>query len=324
MAVKTSLYPDLKISIADQRPSGYFREDTLGSANPIQKFVADAFYIPSVGEGIRYVKHEGNERKILPRGEAFKLIEEKSEGYEDIIAEPYPIRYIAGCPEIDMEWQDEHNWKPRPDPKSDEICIEFGFGEFVYSHNPAKYRYLKEVMYNKDLPNRFAHRSPLFFEVKEVAKVMVDIDAELAVNEAMNEWAKLVTKQKGGKSLLNELKINGYAALLNVQGANVSERLKGLLDKLKRDPKGFVEKVRAYEETTITEITHAMQLELIRYEGNVAIFAFGTNKRVELGTIGAKQSKIERLGELLKTAEYKELYVMLKTQIELAKEKQLN
>lgn len=323
---KQGVYPDLKISVYDQKESGYVREDTIGTKNEIKKMVADAFYIPNEGRGIRFVKirygNEGEEREIIDREVAIKMIENKDEGYEEIVAEPYEIRYINGCPSIDREWQESHGWKPRPDPKSDEIMIENGYAEIQYSVNPSKYKYLKESVWNKDLPFRLEHVKPLYYEVKENQKDVLDITRELAITEAMKEWEKLVVKTKEGISLNGE-KINGLAVLLNVTGLNETEKLTAILTKLKSDPLGFIEKVNAFKEQIVTEITHAMQLELIKFEGNSAVFTFN-HKKIDLGNLGGKQNKIEKLAELLKTEDNKALLATLKSRIQVEKEKKLN
>lgn len=323
MAV-AELYPVLKISLCDQRPSGYVREDTIGTKNPIQKTCADSFYIPEKGgEGIRYMQiDENRKRKEIPRFEALRILNEKSEGYENIIPERYAIRYIKGCPEISVEWQKENKWEPNTDPFSDSILIEEGYAEFDYNNDPVKYRYVSELMWFKDLPHRLEHIKPMYYEIKEDKKAALNIDVILARDAAMDEWKLLVNKTKDGFTI-NEEKLNGYCQLMNVQGNNATERLGNLHTKLTANPMEFIEKVTAYKEETVTDISHAMQLDLIKFEGNSAVLTYN-NKRIELGKSPNKTTKIERLAEMLKTPEYKEHYVMLKNQIQIAKEKQLN
>lgn len=327
MSKQSNIYPDLAISISDQAPSGYFREDTIGSTNPIQKTVAQTVNVPTVGKGIRFVKvttdNEGEHREVIERNVAMRMIEGKEEKWQEIVPEPYEIRYILGCPSIDKQWQDEHGWKPSPDPHSDVIFIEEGFAEIKYSENPAKYKYLSESVYLKDLPFRLEHILPIYTKVKENTKAVLDITAVMAESRAMDEWKKLVNEGKGGAVTFNTDKVNGYAILLNVQGETTVEKVRNLLEKLKKDPTGFLEKVIAYKEEAVTEVTHAIDLNLIKMEGNQAVFTFN-NKRVLIGDLGAKGTKVEKLAELLKSEEHKPLLVALKSQIELAKEKQLN
>lgn len=324
----TELFPILKIALCDQQPSGYIREDTIGTQNPIEKTCPGSFYIPEKGgESIRYVLIENKDGKrkrvVVETTEALEMIKNKSEGYENIIPEKYSIRYIKGCPEISVEWQKENNWLPSPDPHSDAIMIEDGYGEFTYTSDPVKYRYIRELMWNADLPNRLAHVKPMYYEIKESKKDEFNIDIILARKGAMDEWEKLVIKGKQGQgNTYNEEKIRGYAELMNVQGRNTTERLTALYQKLNAEPLLFVEKVKAYKEETITDISHAIDLKLLRFEGNDAVLF--NDKRISLGNVGSKSTKIERLSDMLKTSEYKETYVTLKNQIQLAKEKQLN
>lgn len=320
MAKTNVKYPTLKISIVDQKPSGYFREDTLGSPNPIQKTVADAYYIPNTGEGIKFVKQEKGEDVEISVDEYGKLVE-SGKGHLAVI-EPYPIRYIKGCPSIDQLWQESHNWKPRPDPKADEICIEGGYAEFEYSHDPAKYIYLKSLLWNKSLPYRMEHKKALFYEVVEAKKVAINVAVELLVKEATDEWSTLLTKDNKGGFTIDEAKVRGYAGLLNATGETAMEMVQSLLAIAKTDPVKFVDKVKMYKEEAITDVSHAMQLGLVSFEGNNATFFNG--KIIPLGKVTAVSSKIEKTAEGLKMPENKEFYVQLKAQIELKKEEALN
>jgi len=320
MATKTNTqYPTLKISIVDQKPSGYFREDTLSSPNPIQKMVADAYYIPNVGEGIKFVKQDKGEDVELSVNDYGELV--KAGKAHLAVIEPYPIRYIKGCPSIDMLWQQSHNWNPRPDPKADEICIENGYGEFEYSHDPAKYMYLKSLLWNKSLPHRLEHKKALFYEVVEAKKATVNVMTELLVKEATDEWSTLITKSDKGFTI-DEAKVMGYAGLLNASGETPMDMVQSLLVIAKTDPVRFVEKVKLFKEETITDVSHALQLGLVRFEGKDAIFFNG--KIIPLGKVTAVSSKIEKTAEGLKMPENKEFLVQLKAQIELKKEEDLN
>lgn len=317
------LFPVLKIALVDQKPSGFVREDTVGSKNPIEKSCPATFYIPEKGgEGIRYVKiDEKRNRKVIGTDEALEIIASKGEGYENIIPEKYAIRYIKGCPEISVDWQKANNWQPSTDPHSDVILIEDGYAEFNHTADPVKYRYIKELMWNADLINRLGHIQPMYYEIKESKKDALEIDLIMARQVAMEEWTKLVIKGKTGNTY-NEEKISGYAELLGVSGRTTTDKLTGLYTKLNQNPTLFAEKVKAYNEETTTQISHALSLKLLNFEGNSAVLF--NEKRIELGNVGSKSSKMERLSDILKTSEYKETYVALVNQIQLAKEKQLN
>lgn len=319
-----TLYPTLKISVSNQQASGYFREDTIRSANPIQKTGPGSFYIPSEGNGIRFVQVKDNKRKILDSKEAIAILTEKKPGHDSIVPESYPIRYIKNCPSIDMEWQKQHAWVPSFDPKGDQILVIDTYKELSYSEDPSLYNYLKAIMWNASLPYRQEHITPLFYEVQDNLKATVDIDRELILKDALEEWSKLFTKTAAG-NVPNVDKVNGLSVLLNVHGKNPTEKIHALLLKAKTDPANYLLKAKVYEEEVITDVSHAISLGVISIQGHTAIFTFN-NKRVDLSSItsGSKNSVPEKLGEALKSEEHKELYVQLKNHIQIAKEAQLN
>ena len=325
---KTEVYPDYVISLTDQRWGGYVREDTVNSTNPITKTCPDSFAIPTEGYGIRFVKvsrySNGVERRtVLDSSVAIKAIKNKEKEYEDIIEEPYKIRYIFGCPNNDLEWQKKTGWEPSVDPHTDSLWIEDGVQTVSYSANPTKYRFLKELENNASLPFRRDHVRALYYEIQPKKEAELDITAELAVIEATKEWEKLSMRGKNGTFTIDEQKTSGYAELLGIRAASLPEKLKSILVFAKTNPIAFIEKVRAYKEEVITEITHAMQLELLKFEGSQAVF-IASKKNLELGKLTDGQSKIERLAVLLQTEEFKPTRVDLKNQIEVAKERNLN
>lgn len=330
MASVQELYPTLKISLCDQKGSGFFREDTIGTPNPIEKTCPGSFFLPTRGgESIRYVSiDENRKRKVIPREDALRMLQNKEAGHENIIPEKYEVAYIKGCPEISVQWQKENNWQPSVDPHSDVIMIEDGYAEFEYSNDPVKYRYVLELMWNRDLPHRIEKVQPMYYVVKEAEAKHESVEFIFDKADALAEWQKLVIKGTGGKpNTYNEEKINAYCGLLGVSGSNTAGKLLSLHEKLLADPSGFVTKIKAYSEEVITDISHALDLKLLKFEGNNAIFfdnGSGNAKSIELPGTGSKGSKMEKLGVILRSAEFKELYVMLKNQIQLSKEKNLN
>ena len=90
----------------------------------------------------------------------------------------------------------------------------------------------------------------------------------------------------------------------------------------RRDPKDFLDKALKFEQTIITEITFGLELNVIRFEGNTAIYCNKDSVIADLGRGNLKQeTKINKLADLFGTPEYKAAYEEFKIELEVAMEK---
>ena len=300
--------PTLLIEWIDQQDSGWVKGDiennpAIAYQNPQKVTCPNRAYIPNTGfmrEEVTEVV-DGKERKVLKN---------------------VAIRYIANCPYIRVDEQEKNGFKPHVDKSVDKIAIDKGYSTIVREGDIALYDYLMVVNYNASNPKRSLSAGALFRVVelnKDLEKASED---KFTVAEALMKVKGLAKKTKQGY-IYEDVKIDGLCALFNLYGETPQEKIEKLTNIAESDAEKFLEMVTKYEETTITDVTHAIQLGVIRInkgsveyvESNKIITSF-EDKTIKKG------DAIEKFADLLKTPEYHHVYIELKTNIEVAKEKQ--
>jgi hypothetical protein len=321
--VKEEKPPVLYIEVFDRRDSGFYLDSngvpagTRGTKFEMGIDCPTACFIPNVGYRKGY--------KPLIDRVTNKPVIDKETGEVKMQAYHEPIRYIKHQTEISIEKQKALGIVPHRSAQEDMIEIKKGNMTIVRegAHIPL-YDYILEAFYNSTNPDRSPGAAKIY-KVVELGKEEEELNEEdILMADALKFVARFYQKTAKGKFTYNEEKINGLCELFAVFGETMSGKVLALNSLAKLDPANFLEKAEKFEQVTITEITHALHLNVIRFKDNVVEYV---EKEKVLGSLGtAKMShekKIEKLADLLHTPEMKAAYEELQLELEIAQEKAL-
>lgn len=230
------------------------------------------------------------------------------------------IRFINGCDSIIPKEQQERGFVPNR--FEDKIGFENGFATiFREGSTIGLYDFLKRAYYNADNPDRPGTATPRYREVK-----LDQHAAEFIDNDEMEARAKTLVyslRKKGANNaeVYNEEKINTWCRLLQVTEETPQRKLVVLLNQAKANPAKFIQLVEQAEQIIFTEITHALQLDVISFEGNIAQYKNGNVIIKALGSGKMNQDqKIETLADWFGTEEGNSALTDMRTHLEIAKE----
>lgn len=314
--------PTMLISLIDQQDSGWVCDDTVGTAHEQRICAPGVLFVPNKGK-----------RSVPILDDNGKTI-----GYKSI-----PIQYIKGCEEIDVEKQRKLGFRPDDKgvfnqgnsiPTEDAIVIKKGNSIIKREGDTALFDYLSVVMYNLSAPNR-TKASKAIFKVVEVDKQTETLNEKDFLESDAVAYVQTLLMKQGKGYKYKEDKIDSLLSILGLYGGDtfpnkintLTLAAKGRInqDGLTITTKQFLDIVTKLDETTITEVTHALQLDVIKFEGNSVLYTDGGKVLASLGDTKMKHNqKIEALSELLKTPEYAQSYQELKAKSELAQEKTLS
>lgn len=233
------------------------------------------------------------------------------------------IRYISGCESIIPEDQDKRGFKPNR--FEDKIPFENNFTTVRREGNQvALFDYLKDVFFNDDAPNRPSSATPRYREVKldKKAEVLLDEDELQTQAKMMVYELRQTTGDKKVPFKYNVEKIAARCRLLNVWDETPERQLVLLLSKAVQNPKEFLEIVQKSEQTIITEVSHALELNVIKFDANTAQYVDENKIITTLGDGKMKElDKIEKLASWLSTNEGTNSLTELRAKVEIAKEK---
>lgn len=298
MAVKKEKAEVKYYEIVDKKPSGFIMDGTGGTQYQQELTAPSIQWISAQGK--RCVKDE----KGIPH-------------YEE-------IRYINGCDSIIPEEQTRRGFVPKR--MMDKIPIENGFITVERSGDEVGlFDYLNQAFYNADNPDRPDTAAARYREVKmnEKARELLDDD------EMMTEAKSIVyslRKNTGGKTpyKYDEDRIDSICRLVNVWDQSPETKLVKLLKAATQNPKEFLEIVVKSEQTIITEISHALEMKIISFDGNTAQYSEGNKIITSLGSdkITREDVKIDRLAAWFGTQEGNASLTELRAKLELAKERE--
>lgn len=274
--------------------SGWIQDGTEGTANPIEIAWPTRLYIPRTG--FRKVKDENGKW----HNEA--------------------IRHIRNCPFIDVAEQKAHGIEPSPDPSEDIIFLEKGYGHFVEEADAVgTVKYLEESYYNETNPERVATATAIYRVLKMDEKNEEDIDAAMMSADAVKFVGTLYERIGKGGYKYNETAIDGICQLLQIFAETYSGRVQAILLIAKQRPHWFLDKVMRFHQTTLTEVYHSLELNVIQFKGNSVEYV-GKDKIVcTLGSEKLKHDqKMSKLADWLRTQDGHEAYMELKAEIEAA------
>ena len=305
----------LYIEVTEQGDSGWVKEDTKGTPYEEKITSPNVLFIPNKGKMAKPIIKDG----VVV---SYKFV---------------PIQYIKGCNEIEVEEQRKLGYEP--DDKgvfnkgnyiSNEDAIPIIKGKAVIKNegDVALFNYLKNVLYNQSSPDREATttRAKIMFKVIDINKnTEVFNEFDFLQAEAVNYiQVNLLLKVGKGQYKYQEAKIDNIMTVLNLFGEDYPQKVSVITKAAKTNPEGFLQLVVKLDQTILTEVAHALELDVIRFEGNTAEFVEGKKVVATLAVAHKSQeNKIKALSELLRTPEYAQVYQELTAKIEIAQDKKL-
>lgn len=281
--------------------SGFVREDTLNSKDPIR------------------IMHPIN--RVIQNTSIIKEMSEDPKLKKEKIYVDVPIRYVYGFAGIRKAEQEAANVNPNPQMSS--IVFKNGLltvpkdGPFV-----GLYEFMSNHAQNATNPNRVERLPAIFREIKPAEDAQIDNLFEFQQVEALS-YIKALVEQKDGKYIYNEDRIDVLSVIFNVFGESPSQKVAALIAYAKLKPNDFLEKAKASEQTMLIEVDHGLKLEVISFEGQTAIFLKLKRKIKEF--TGAKNEDALRkaLADYFGTQSGKENYEVFKAELVSAKEAKL-
>jgi hypothetical protein len=294
----SSKAPVMYLELLEKRNSGFVKNGTDGTAFHEELNCPNIRWIPTSG---------------------FKAVTEKHDD-RDVIAFK-EIRWVKNCSTIDKDEQEKRNIKPNR--MEDKIPFEKGFATVVREGSTISlYDYLKDVFYSKDSENR-PETADAIYRVMQLDKQAEEIDeSDIEMADAIKLVASLRTtissKEKTYK--YNEERLNSICELCAVYADSPATKFHALMSLAKGRSKWFLDLVVKFEQTILTEVTHAVELEVIRFDGNTAVYKDEDKiiKNLGMGNL-SRDSKIEKLSDFLKTKEGNPHLTELRAKIEVAK-----
>lgn len=290
--------PVMYLELVEKRNSGFVKNGTDGTMFHEELNCPNIRWIPN--SGYKAVKEKHGDAEVV----AFK-----------------EIRWIKNCPTIDKDEQDKRNIKPNR--IEDKIPFEKGFATIAREGSTISlYDYLNDVFYNKDSADR-PETADAIYRVMQLDKQAEEIDeSDIKMADAIKLVASLrtqtSTKDKSYK--YNEERLDAMCAICNVYADSTATKFHALMSLAKARSEWFLDLVVKFEQVILTEVVHAVELEVIRFEGNTALYKDGDTVIKNLGTGNlAKDTKIEKLSDFLKTKEGNTQLTELRARVEAAK-----
>lgn len=292
---KASKYPVAIFELlpASKNGSGFVREDTVGTADPIR------------------ILHPKN--RVIQNVSVKKVESETEKG----VFINVPTRYIYGQEVILQKKQDEQNIQPNP--KTDKVVFINGLltvpkdGAFV-----GLYNFMKEHAQNITNEGRIESLQPIFREIKPSEDAHKDNFTDFLIVEAIGYIKALVT-EKAGKFVYNEERIEALCPLFNVYAETIEQKTTALIAIAKADPQGFLNKAKANEQTVLIEVQHGLLLKVIGFEGNTAVYIDKKAKIKEFPGLKDDEARKTALANYFSTIDGKDAYDLFKVELSAAK-----
>jgi hypothetical protein len=291
------------VELVDQNNSGFVQDDTINTNTPLELRAP----------GVRFIPNEGFRRGV-------KMVDGVRTFYNE------RIRYIKNETVISLAEQKVLGIEPNPLPSVDKIPIEKGYATVVREGSTVGlFDYISEAFYNESNPDR-SEKASAIWRIVEMDKAAEQFNEdELIAADAVKFVGSLYQKIGKNTYQYNEDKINAVCEMLAIFADTPATKIRALLSHAKQRPAWFLNKVTKLEQTTVTEVTHALELSVIRFNSNTAEYC---NKDRVLRNFGSgkftQDQKIMKLADWLRTADGHEAYMELKAEIEAALNKSLN
>lgn len=298
MAAKEKV-PTVFVELVDKKGSGFILDGTEGTRYEVELNCPSVYFVNS--ESFRYkdsVDDKGKPTRILER-----------------------IRFQKNNPEISLEAQDKAGWKPQP--RQDKIMILNGNATFAREGgNIGTYDFIMQnVEYNASNPDLLPNARPIY-KVIDLNKLQEEKnESELVAHEARS-FVYSLQEKKAGTWIYQTERIDALCELFNVYAELPSSKIEALAGIATRMPDMFLNKVVKFEQTISTLVAHALQLNVIKFEGNTAAY-IGKNKIIK--NLGAgkmsEEEKVESLATYLRTKDGYEAKQELEAEVLAVKEK---
>jgi hypothetical protein len=297
------------IEICNQQDSGFVRDGTEGRPWEDRIKCAETHTIPSTGYRATYkIDAEGNKVRT---------------GVEE-------VQYIEGIDEISIEKQRE---KGLLRPNSDvpihgrsRIIITKGYRTlFDDGGDKGLFKYMNEVFWCEDAFGR-SLKADKFFRISRPDLATEKLNEDEFIKAEAVMYCRGLCEKVGGKYVYQEDKIDALMHMFGVASTdfNYETKMNAITSFAKKAPQDFLNVAKKLEQTTLTEVHHAIDLNLIKVEKNVWMYVNKDKILHALGVGNFKMSqKITMLADHLRTVEGFEAYNELKAEVEFAKEKQL-
>ena len=303
MSNQAEKVPVIFVELCDQRPSGFILDGTAGTKHEVELKAPLISYIPN--EGFR----RGKKTETVNGKKVETKYNEK-------------IRYIKNEAEISFQKQRELGIEKNPQAREDKIIIEKGY--LTVAREGASvglYDFLLESYYNETNLERSEKATALYRVVELDKKVESENDDAEIEADAVSFVTSL--RDKVGESYkYQETKIDVLCELFNVVAETYPVKIKTLISLARNNPKFFLDKAKKLSLQAVTEVTHGLQLLVIDFEENVAVY---TTKKKVIKNLGSGKythdQKVTMLADYFGTKEGFEAYNEFKAELELAKEK---
>ncbi len=286
------------LELVDQKDSGFVLDGTRGTLHEQQLKAPSVQWIYPTAKAADY-KEDGQGRKLR----------------HDI-----EIRFINGCDSIIPQEQKDRGFVPNR--FEDKISFENGFAT-VYREGSTigLYDFLKRAYYKEDNPDRPVGATARYREVKTDQRAAKFIDNDELETKAKTMVYSLRKKGANDTEIYSEEKIDTWCRLLQVTEETPQRKLVVLLNIAKANPEQFIRMIEQAEQIISTEILHALQLDVISFEGNVAQYKSGNVIIKALGSGKMSQEvKIETLADWFGTEEGNAALTDMRIHLEIAKE----
>lgn len=291
-------YEVLFIEAVGLTGSGWIQDDTRGTANPIEIAWPSQFGIPKTGK-----------RRIKVNGK---------DVFED-------IRHIKGCPTISVAEQKAQGIEPSADSTEDVLFLEKGYGHIVREPGmEGTFDYYKDSFYNESNPDRSVKATALYRILKMDEKNEQNLEQEMMKADA-TKFVGTLYEKRGKVYVYNENKIDGICTIMAIFAETYSGKVTAIQRIAQQRPEWFLDKVYRFEQTTLTEVSHAVELNLIAFKGNAVEYKEKDKIICTLGNEKLKHDeKMEKFADWLRTSDGHEAYMELKAELEAAQNKLLN
>lgn len=300
--------PTMYLEVVTTGESGYVRDDTAGTAHEETINCAEVTFIPNRGKMAEEILDESNENKSF-NPKRYRNVE---------------ISYIKDCPYIKVEDQKKFGYERNKIATVDSIVIKKGKALIKREGDVALYDYIMNVFYNLSAPNR-PKTAKALIKVVEIEKNISTRNEDKFLQARAITFVETLVIKTGQKYQYKESKIDNILTALKLFGGdNYSDKIRVLTEHAEKFPKEFLDIVSKLDNVTMTEITHALELDIIHFEGGIAQYVSDKKVVATITTEAKSQNKkIEALSDILQTPEYAQAYQELRAKLEIAKEKSL-
>jgi hypothetical protein len=295
--------PVMFLKLCDKRSSGFVKDGTENTAFHEELDCPSIAWIPSRSKTA--VTMEVNGVKTLI--------------YKD-------IRWINGCNTIDPQEQDRMGIKPNP--QEDLIIFDKGFKTLIKEGSTfSLYEYLEQSFFSKNNPNRPVSLDAIYeiMQLDKKAEEIDESDIEMADAIKLVGELRIKTGNKETPYKYDEDRINMMCKLCEVSGGDTPAlKLHALMALAKSTPRTLLDLVVKFEQTLITEVAHALQLNVIRFDGNTASYEESGEviKALGSGNLG-QEKKIQSLADYFGSSDGTQALTIFRAKLEVAKQNAL-